>query len=76
MTTKTQTQLKKGLIYALNIATVDETYEFKYELSGAIDEVIDSIRGLKNIIDAWMPLGPFDYPPDMMDEQDSGPLPF
>ncbi len=77
MTTKTPLQQKQGLIYALNMATVDEAYEFKYELSSAMDEIISSFQGLKNVIDAWLPLGSIDFPmKDLMDEQESVPLPF
>lgn len=77
MTAKAQQQLKKRLFYNIDMATLDEIYEFKYELTGAIDEIIDSIQGLRRIIDVSIPLGSINYPAiEMMDEQDTGELPF
>lgn len=77
MTMKSKLPLKKRLIYVVDPETMNDAYEFKYELSGAIDEVIDSIKGLKNIIDVWMPLAFNDcLTKEPTDEQDSGPFPF
>ena len=74
---KAQSELKKELIYTIDMDMLDDIYEFKYELSGAIDEVIDSIKGLKSVIDVYLPIGLTDCPAkDLMDTQESGQLPF
>ena len=75
--TKTKFQQKKRLVYALDPDSLDDAYEFKYELSEAMDEVIESIKGLKKIIEGWMSLMINDHlTVELPDEPEIGPLPF
>ena len=77
MAAKSKFQPKKRLICPIDLDTMDDIYEFKYELSEAIDEVIKSIVGLKSVVDVWMPLAFNDHlTKKLLDEQDSCPLSF
>ena len=77
MTIESKCQQKKRLVCAIAPNMLNDTCEFKYELSGAIDDVIDAIKRLKITIDSWMPLAFNEQLIDQLtDEQESGPLPF
>ncbi len=76
MTTKSKCQGKKRLVYVVDPNALEDAYEFKYELTDAMDEIIESIKGLKRVVEVWLPLSFTDrLIEELTDEQDPGSLP-